>query len=63
MIPIIIGTLGTMPRGTGRLGGKKKSGDDQDYSIIKISQNTERGPGDVSEKLSAHTGVKNSRVK
>ena len=31
---------------TGRLGNKRTSGDDPDYGI-KISQNTEKSPGDL----------------
>ena len=32
-------------KGTGRLGDKRTRGDHPNYSIIKISQNTERSPG------------------
>ena len=34
-------------KGSRRLGNKRTSGDHQDYSISKISQNTEKSPGDV----------------
>ena len=52
-------------KGAERLGNKRTSGDNSDYSIIKIGQNTEKSPGNlkkraVSEKPSANTGVKNS---
>ena len=36
--------LGT---GTGRFRNKRTSGDRPEYSIIKISQNTEKSPGDL----------------
>ena len=46
VIQIIIGALGTIPqrlgKGTGRVRNQRTSGD---YSIIKISQNTEKSPG------------------
>ena len=53
-------------KGTGRLGNKRPSGDHPDYSFIKISQKTEKSPGDEetcshsksSEKPSANTGKK-----
>ena len=51
MISIVIGVLGTnlqkIGKGTGRLGDKRTSEDYPNYSIIKISQNTQRSPGDL----------------
>ena len=47
VITIVIGALGTIPRGwksNWRLGNKRASGDHPDYSIIQISQNTEKSP-------------------
>ena len=32
---------------TGRLGNKRTSGEHPNYSIMKISQNTEKSPGDL----------------
>ena len=56
LIPIVIGALGNLPptpprigKGTGRLENMKTSRDHPDYSIIKISQNTEKSPGDFEE--------------
>ena len=34
-------------KGTGGLGNKRTSGDHPNYGIIKISQNTEKSPGDL----------------
>ena len=34
-------------KGTGGLGNKRTSGDNPNYSIIKIGQNTKKGPGDL----------------
>ena len=34
-------------KGTGVLGNKRTSGDHQDYSIIKISQNTKESLGEI----------------
>ena len=51
VIPIAIGALGTVTKelvkGTGGLGNKRMSGDHPNYSI-KINQNTEKCPGDLS---------------
>ena len=48
---------------TGRLGGRRTSGDYPNYNIIENSQNTEKNPGDSksSERPSAKTDVKNSQ--
>ena len=49
-------------KGTWRLRNRTTSGDNSDYSIIKIGQNTEKSPGDLfSLKLSDNNGVKNSQ--
>ena len=71
MIPVVIGALGTIPKGreTGRLGNKRTRVNHPDYSIIKISQNSEKVPGDLEtwchsdsrEKPSVNVGVKNSQ--
>ena len=46
-----IGVLSTVTRGleqeTGGLGNKRMSGDHPNYSIINISQNTEKSHGDL----------------
>ena len=56
----------------GKRGDKRTSGNYQEYSAIKICQNTEKSPGDLRKleeifrhlnsngKPSAHTGGKNS---
>ena len=44
MIPIVVGGIETIPKGTGRLGYKRTCRDYPNYSIIKIGQNTEKSP-------------------
>ena len=73
VIPIfVIGMLNSHQRidkGTGQLGNKRTSEDHPNNSVFKISQNTEKSPGNLqetcchsnsSEKPSANAGVKNS---
>ena len=38
-------------KGTERLGNKRTSGDQPDFNINKIGQNTEKSPGDLLLKL------------
>ena len=45
VIPSVIGTLGTISKGTGRLENKRASRDHPNDSIIKIGQNTKKSPG------------------
>ena len=47
---------------TGRFGNKKISGDHPDYSIIKISQNTEKSPGDLKRLAVTQTPVRNHQL-
>ena len=51
--PLIIG------KGTGRLGNKMTSEDYPDNSIIKIGQNTEKSPGDLSRLDVTQTPMRN----
>ena len=46
--------------GTGRL-ENRKSGDYQDYSIIKIGQNTEKSPGDLGNLAGTQITVRNNQ--
>ena len=48
--------------GTGRLGNKRTSGDHLNYCIIKISQITEKGSGDLRRLAVTHTHVKNYQL-
>ena len=64
VISVVIDMLGTITKGTGRFRNKRISRDYPDYSI-KISQNTEKSPGNLlslklSERPSVNAGVKNS---
>ena len=52
VIPIVIGAFGTVTNPlvtvpTGRIGNNNISGDHPNNSIVKISQNTEKRPGDL----------------
>ena len=51
VIPIVVGALGTVPKGigkgTGGLGNKRISRDHPNYIIIKIGLNTGKSPGDL----------------
>ena len=51
VIPILIGPLGTVTKRlvkrTLGLGNKRTSGEHPNYSIVEISQNTEKCPGDL----------------
>ena len=52
VIPIVTGALSTGIKGlvqgeTGGLGNKRTSENHTNYGIIKISQNTEKCPGDL----------------
>ena len=54
VIPILTGTLGTvikgLVRGGGRVGSVKMSRNHQNYSILKIGQNTQNNPGDLRRR-------------
>ena len=47
---------------TGRIGNKRTSSDHSDYSIIKISQNTEKGPGDSGRIAASQNPVRNRQI-
>ena len=66
VIPIVIGAL-RINKGAGGFGNKRTSRDHPNYSIIKISQNAEKSPGDLrrlavtqnpSERPSANADIK-----
>ena len=48
--------------GIGRLGNRRTSGDHPDHSIIKISQNTEKSPGDLRKLAFTQTPVENHQL-
>ena len=48
--------------GTGRLRNQRTSRDHQDNSIIKISQNTEKSPGDSRRFVVTQNPVKNHQL-
>ena len=49
-------------QGTGRLKNQRTSGDHPNYSIIKISQNTEKSPGDFRRLVVNQTPVKKHQI-
>ena len=48
--------------GTGGLGNKSMSRDYPNYSIIEMSQNTEKSPGDLRRLAITKTTVKNHQL-
>ena len=66
VIPIVIGALSTVTKGSGGLGLKGTSGDHLNNNIIKTGPSTKKSPGSFlsnsSEKPSANAGVKNSQM-
>ena len=58
VMPSVIGALG---KGTGGL-GKKRSGEHPDYSIVEISHNTEKSPGDLRRLAVTQTPVKDHQL-
>ena len=50
--------IGTMSGGL----GNKRSGDHPNYSIIEISQNTEKSPGDLRKLARTQTSVENHQL-
>ena len=51
VISVVIGTLETVPKKLekkiGTIGNQRNNRDDQYDSIVKLSQNTEKSPGDL----------------
>ena len=48
--------------GTGRFRNKRTSGKHLDYKIVKISENTEKSPGDLRRLAVTQTPVKNHQL-
>ena len=48
--------------GTGGLGNKRTSGDQPNYYIIEISQNTEKSPGDLRRLAVTQTSEKDHQL-
>ena len=49
-------------KGTGRLGNKRTSWDQPNYSIIKIGQNTEKSPEDLKRLSVTQTSGRNRQL-
>ena len=49
-------------KGTGRLGNMRTSGDYSNYIIIKIPQNTDKGPGNLKRFAITKTPVKDHQL-
>ena len=65
VIPIIVGSLGTVKRGlVKRTAGlrNKRSGGNLNYSIVEISQNTEKSSGDLRRLVVTQTPLKDYRL-
>ena len=58
VISIVIGALGTIPKGfgkeTGRIRNRRTSGDHPHYHNVKSGQNTEKSPGDLRSLVKDH---------
>ena len=65
VIPIVIGTLGTIPKAKGlkESGNNRISGNHPDFCIIKIGQNTEKSPGDLRRLSVTQNPGKDSQLK
>ena len=63
IIPIVIGVLGTLVKGSiQRLGNNRTSGHYTNYSFIEIGQNTENSPGDLKRIAVTQTPVKDHQL-
>ena len=66
MIPIVIGTFGTVIKriikGHGGLGNKRMSGDHRNHYIIENGQNTEKSPGDLRKHAVTQTPMKSHHL-
>ena len=58
VIPIVIGALGRIGTGTWALGSKRTIGENLNYSIVEIGQNTEKSPGALKRLTVIQTAVK-----
>ena len=63
-IPIVVGTVGTIPKGSEKGSVKLKkekrsSGDHPNYSTVEVVQNTEKSPGDLRRLVATQTPEKN----
>ena len=51
ILPIVVGALGTIPKGlvkgVGKVGNQRTRRDHSNYSSVNIGQNTEMSPGDL----------------
>ena len=66
IIPIVIGTLGTIPRSLVKeleeLKKRKSSLGHPNYSIVKLGQNTEKSPGNLRRLAVTQTPVKDLQL-
>ena len=66
VISIVIDALGTIPPKGGKESwrlGNKRSGDNPDFSIIKIGENTGKSPGDLRKLAFIQTLIKKTPLK
>ena len=65
VIPVAVGALGTVLNGlekTGGIGSNKKTQNYSDHSIVEISLNTEKSPGDLRRLAITQTPVKDHQL-
>ena len=64
IIPVVIEALGTFTKELIEgLGKKRRNGDHPNYSIVEISQNTEKSPGDLRRLAVTQTPMKDHQLK
>ena len=66
MIPIVFGALvmvlKNFEKGTGRVGNHSTNRDHLNYCMVEISQNTEKGPGDMRRIAVTQSPVKDNQL-
>ena len=53
----------SISKGTGKLGGRRTSGNHPNYNIIENDQNTEKSPGDLRTLVVTQTPVRDHQLK
>ena len=62
IIVIVIGTIGMLPKGLERGVEELEIGDNRNYGIVEISQNTEKSPRDLWRFVVIQAPVKNHQL-
>ena len=62
IIPIVIGALGAVTKGTGGFHNNRTNGDHPNYCIVDIGLNTKKSPGDLRKLTVTQTPVRNNQL-